>query len=226
MPDTQVIVEVSTLVIFAFTAILAGYLTKNYLRGRRRSTLFWSIGLWLFAIGVILETAFAFGAYDALLIDVYLFIVALLVNSLALGSMELLGNSRLKTYYYVFSAVTLTALAFSLAFTSPGDLLLNYVVAVPLPMLTTITSSFVTFPAAVILVVIAAKSFMKTRSKKMLSIIAGVVVVSIAGSLYIAAFPAFLYYSEFIGIVLLWLGFFDFGAHRRAVPEKLAHSRR
>ncbi len=46
-----------------------------------------------------------------------------------------------------------------------------------------------------------------TASKKMLSIIAGVIIVSIAGSLYIVHFPAFLYYSEFIGISLLWFGF-------------------
>ena len=44
----------------------------------------------------------------------------------------------------------------------------------------------------------------------MLSIIAGVVVVSIAGGLYIAAVPVFLYYSEFVGIILLWFGFFSF----------------
>jgi hypothetical protein len=29
-------------------------------------------------------------------------------------------------------------------------------------------------------------------------------------TLYIAAFPAFLYYAEFIGILLLWMGFVDF----------------
>ena len=29
-------------------------------------------------------------------------------------------------------------------------------------------------------------------------------------TLYIAAYPAFLYYAEFIGIVLLWIGFVDF----------------
>jgi hypothetical protein len=40
------------------------------------------------------------------------------------------------------------------------------------------------------------------------------VVVSVAGSLYLVQFPAFLYYSEFIGILLLWLGFFDFSPRR------------
>jgi hypothetical protein len=55
-----------------------------------------------------------------------------------------------------------------------------------------------------------AVSYRKTRNKKLLSIIAGVIVVSIAGTLYIVAFPAFLYYAELAGIALLWLGFVDF----------------
>ena len=63
---------------------------------------------------------------------------------------------------------------------------------------------------------IAAISYKRTRSKKMLSIIAGVIVVSIAGTLYIASFPEFLYFSEFIGILLLWAGFFDAGTFKRS----------
>lgn len=54
----------------------------------------------------------------------------------------------------------------------------------------------------------------------MLSIIAGVVIVSIAGSLFIAQFPAFLYYSEFIGILLLCLGFFDYKSLRKLKKQE------
>jgi hypothetical protein len=83
----------------------------------------------------------------------------------------------------------------------------NHIVFGALPIFIVITSSIVTFPAAAILIAIAAISYLHRHSAKMLSIIAGVVVVSVAGTLYIAAIPAFLYYSEFIGILLLWLGF-------------------
>lgn len=54
-----------------------------------------------------------------------------------------------------------------------------------------------------------------TWNPKMLATIAGVVIVAIAGSLYIAQFPAFPYYSEFIGILLLWLLFFDIPFRKR-----------
>ncbi len=80
----------------------------------------------------------------------------------------------------------------------------------PLPLSVVITSSIVTFPAAAILIIVAGISYYRGHDKKMLSIILGTIIVSIAGTLYIVQFPAFLYYAEFIGIVLLWLGFFDF----------------
>ncbi len=70
-----------------------------------------------------------------------------------------------------------------------------------------VSSSFVSFPAAFFIILIAALSYKKSRNIKLLSIIAGVIVVSIAGTLYIAAIPVFLYYAEFIGILLLWIGF-------------------
>lgn len=220
MPETQIIVEISTIIIFILTFILAVYLTRNYLVKKRRNLLFWSAGLWLFALGVIIETLFAAGVYNEFLIGAYLFIVALLVNALALGSVELFGNETLRRSYYIFSVITLILLLYTLLATNIGNLLINYVVAVPLSVFLTITSSLVTFPAAALLIVIAAVSFRKTGNKKMLSIIAGVVVVSIAGSLYIAQFPAFLYYSEFIGILLLWFGFFDFNLLKNKVAAK------
>ncbi|MEM3841580.1 MAG: hypothetical protein QXN59_02730, partial [Candidatus Micrarchaeaceae archaeon] len=88
-----------------------------------------------------------------------------------------------------------------------GSIIISHVVYGALPLSVVLYSSAATFPAAIILIAIAAKSYIKKRSAKMISIIAGVLVVSTAGTLYIAAFPAFLYYSEFIGILLLWLGF-------------------
>jgi hypothetical protein len=78
----------------------------------------------------------------------------------------------------------------------------------------------VTFPAAIILILIAALSYRKTRNPKLISIIIGVVVVSVAGTLYIVQFPAFLYYAEFIGILLLWIGFVDFSLIKKMFTRK------
>jgi len=112
--------------------------------------------------------------------------------------------------YYAYSAFSTLALLVSLIYTEIGNILTEGVVYGPLPTLVIITSSLVTFPASAILIIVAAFSYYKGHDRRMLSIILGTIIVSVAGTLYIAQFPAFLYYAEFIGIVLLWLGFFDF----------------
>jgi hypothetical protein len=61
----------------------------------------------------------------------------------------------------------------------------------------------------IVLIGVSAIGYMRTKRKNLLWIILGVLIVGIGGTLYIAAFPAFLYYVEFIGLVMLWLGFFD-----------------
>jgi hypothetical protein len=202
-------VEFSTILIFILSTILAIFLTQNYFQKRTRSYLFWSLGLWCFSVGVVEEILFAFGYYSGLLIDSYLVIVALLVQFLALGSLQLVKSRRAKAAYSLYSIVGTVAIVALFFVTSVGNVVQNYVVYGNLPLSVVIVSSLITFPVAAIIVATAALSYKKSKSYKMLSIIAGVVTVSIAGSLYIVQFPAFLYYSEFAGILLLWLGFFS-----------------
>ena len=87
--------------------------------------------------------------------------------------------------------------------------MVNYVAWGVPPLLVTIFSTLITIPASAVLLVVAIKSYLKTKNKKMLSIIAGVVFVVIAGTLYIVSFPSLLYISEFVGILLLWYGFYS-----------------
>ena len=77
------------------------------------------------------------------------------------------------------------------------------------PLLVTVFSTLITIPASIVLLAVAILGYLKTKNKKMLSIIAGVVFVVIAGTLYIVSFPALLYISEFVGILLLWYGFYS-----------------
>ena len=210
MPDifsSELFIEFSTILIFLLTVPLASLMTYKFLKKMGKSQLYWSIGLWLFGVGVLLEILFSFNIYNAFLIKVYLAAVAFLVSFLALGSTALLKNRRIFNYYSIFFILSAVFVVYSLIVSNIGNVLTNYVVFGVLPVLVVISSSVITFPAAAILIAVAVISYRKTSNKKMLSIIAGVVVVSIAGSLYIAHFPAFLYYSEFIGILLLWLGF-------------------
>ncbi len=214
------IVFISTIIIFLLTILLAILITTNLVRTGKMPFLFWSTGLWIFAISVLLEILFSASIYNNLLMDSYLFLVAILVEMLALGSVYLFNNSTLIRSYVAYSIISDIILAISLALTPIPNMIITGVVAGLLPLSLVITSSIVTFPAAALLIIISAISYRKKADRKLISIILGVIVVSIAGTLYIAAFPAFLYYAEFLGIVLLWLGFVDFSKLFKANPNR------
>lgn len=212
---------VTTVVILILSAALAALLTKKYLKTKSRAHLYWSIGLWLFAVGVLQEVAFALNYYPEWLIDAYLLIVVVLVEFLALGSMELTKTPWLKkafgafvilaTLYTVYTLVTSnTALVqnpYLSADSTLGPPITDYVFTGPIPLSVAVSSSIATFAAAIVLAVVALKSYIKTRNKKLLSIVVGVVVVSVAGTLWLVEYPALLYIAEFVGILLLWIGF-------------------
>lgn len=208
-PGGQQVAEFSTALTFVLSVILAVSLTRNYLERRSRSYLFWSIGLWLFALSVFEEVLVSLGYYPGPLLRSYLGIVAILVEFLALGSIQLVKSLSVRTAYYTFCAASTVALGYFLGASTIGNLVVNYVVYGSIPLSIVTVSSIITFPAVIVLIVTAVLSYRRTKNPKMLSIIAGVVIVAIAGSLYIAQFPAFLYYFEFIGILFLWFGFFN-----------------
>ena len=176
--------------------------------------------MWLFALGVIEEFLFASGIYGSQLVKSYLGIVALLVQFLALGSIQLVQSHMVKRTYYLFALISSVALSYLLLDANIGNVLTDYVVYGELPVTVIVISSVITFPAATVLIWTAVRTFRRDKDRKMLSIVAGVVVVSIAGSLYIVQFPSFLYVSEFIGILLLWVGFFDFSSRKRIVSSQ------
>lgn len=206
-PELQIIVVFSTIFISTATFLLARKLIVTYKAKKVPSYVLWGTGVWLFGLAAFLEAEFALGIYSVFLIDFYLFVVVLLVQFLSFGSIELIKNKTYKKAYYAFSLIMTVAVLLSVVLTNPGNLMQNYVVALLPNIAVVITSSIATTAASVVLVVVAGKSYLQKHNPKMLSIIAGVVVVAIAGSFYIAAVPELLYYSEFFGMVLLWLGF-------------------
>ena len=221
MQSLEIIVFVSTIVIAILSGVLAAFMTYKWKNNKEvKSFGFWSLGLWIFTAAVLLESAFALNIYSEALIDIYLFLVVFLVESLAMGSMCLIKSNRIKVAYLVYILVIDIAMVIALQASVINNLIITYVVYGPLPLSVITVSSLGTFPAAFILVAVAALAYYKSKNKKMLSIIAGTVVVSIAGTLYIAAIPEFLYYSEFIGILLLWFGFFSFGHGRGTKVSK------
>ncbi len=204
---SETFVTLSTIIIFLLSAGLTFFILRKYLKTKKLNLLYWSVGLVVFTVAVLLEILMANKIYSELIIDLYLFLVAVLVQFLALGSFALYNNKKFLSYYYIYSVLATVFLIVTLVLYPVGNIIKEHIVFGVLPLGVTISSSFVTFPAAAFIILIAAISYKKFKSKKLLSIIAGVIIVAIAGTLYIAAIPVFLYYAEFIGILLLWLGF-------------------
>ncbi len=203
----QELVVGSTIFISVAILVLAYRLFKKYKKTNGVSFLFWSAGLAIFAVATLLETLFALGVYTALLIDIYLFLVVVLVQFLSFGSIELVKTKKYRDIYYAFSVIVGALTLLSICLTSQGYLMQNFVVAGLPNVWVLVTSSIAVFAASGVIVVTAAKSYLAKHSWRMLSIIAGVIIVASAGSAYIVQYPWLLYPSEFIGMVLLWAGF-------------------
>ena len=204
---SRAFVEISVIIILLLTAGLTAVIFMKYQKNHGLHLLYWGLGLLVFVISVFLELLMAAGIFSRFLIDLYLFLVAILVDFLAMGSFALFGNKKYLNYYYLYTGLASIFLLITLILYPVGRIIIHHIVFGPLPLMVVVSSSFVSFPAAFFIILIAALSYKKSRNIKLLSIIAGVIVVSIAGTLYIAAIPVFLYYAEFIGILLLWIGF-------------------
>ena len=196
-----------TSVVFILSLGLTVVMGLKAAKVKSRSLQFWFSGMAVFTLSVLLEIIFAIGYYPALLLKSYLFLVAAIVELLALGSASLSRSGRNTMIYSVYVLITSIFLIYTLASGTLGKMIISHVFFGPLPILVTVASSLITFPAAVIILVKAALDFRKTHNPSMISIIVGVIVVSVAGTLYITGFPSFLYLAEFIGIFLLWFGF-------------------
>ena len=208
-------VEAATIVFLFLSSVLSFYLTKNYFAYKEKRYLYWSVGLWLFALSDLLEVMFAFGAYGTLMAQFYLFLVAFLVVPIVFGSLEMLKSKRILIAYAVYSIITVAALAYFSFTGDPGSIVTDSVVNGNIPINVLIVSSLITFPALVILVAAAIISYFRTKRKKVLWIALGILVFGFGGTVYIASFPALFYYTEFIGLLMLWLGFFNFDMLKR-----------
>ncbi len=197
----------STAIITLLSIGLAYSITLKYLERRQTPLLFWALGLWAFAASAALEIVFAADIYSQYFMAAYLFLVVLVVQLLSIGSINLIKSKPMKIAYYAFSILIAMYALFTIITSSISNLVTNFVVTGIPPMPVIISSSIATVVASLVLIGVAAKSYADRHNRKMLYIIAGVVVVAISGLLYIVAFPVLLYYAEFIGIILLWLGF-------------------
>ena len=205
-----ILAVISTIIILISSLGLSILISSNYIRKKQLNLLAWTSGLWVFSISVALEVVFSTNYETSLLMKSYLILVAVLVELLALGSVLLLKKHNITIYYGIYMIISTVFVIVSAVISHVGDIVTHGVVYGVLPILISISSITVTFPAAILLIYISLTSYIKTKNPKLLSIVVGVIIVSVAGTLYIVEFPAFLYYAEFFGILLLWIDFVDF----------------
>ncbi|MCL4381049.1 MAG: hypothetical protein M1331_01155 [Candidatus Marsarchaeota archaeon] len=168
--------------------------------------LFWGLGMFAFAVAVLFELVFALGVYSTILAKAYFFITLFLVELLAIGSVQAFKSRIVRNGYYVYAAMVAVAAAAIIAISKMPDPVINYVVSGMPPQSVLLVSSLATFAGVVIILAGAIASYMKTKKAKILSIIIGVILFSIAGTLYIASFPEILYYGELVAVIFLWAG--------------------
>jgi hypothetical protein len=206
--DPRTSIVASLIVLAALAALLTGIVTGRWRRNRRDAELYWSVGLALVTVTLGQEAAVYAGVVSSFMLQSYFFLVALLVGVLSLGSASLALSAPLRSAYaaYILAMCGVTAVV-AFAFPVDGSVVTQGVITGSPGLALTVASSLVTFPAAVLMAVTSLYGAFRGKRWNLLYIGIGIIVISAAGSLYIASFPAALYYAEFVGVVLLFLGF-------------------
>ena len=179
----------------------------RFFRGHLRVQLWWGLGLALGAAATAVELVIYLGFVDSPLLQAYVFFSAAIVGILSLGSTRVLRKPRFENVYTAYTlAMCGVVAALSFATPMPSSMVSAGVVSGNPPLLLLFLSSFVTVPATFVLLGAVVVSLRKSWRWQTLMMGFGAGVLAAGGALYIASFPVALYYAEFIGIVLIFIG--------------------
>ncbi len=202
--------EISSAIVVIFMIVLAVSLSRDYARGHRVSTLWWSISFWLATVAGIMDF-FSYVMQDWSLWQyrLYLFCAATLVAYMGAGTIYLLFRKVGHIYVIVmsiialFMAIALMVTPVPLLQSMPaGEKASGFVpnaIAIYFALLSGIGATAV-FVGVVI-------TFVKTRKLSSVWIALGVILFSIGGSLGDSLHVYELFYVfQAIGSVVLYLG--------------------
>jgi hypothetical protein len=201
-------IAASLVLLSGMLLVLSGRALLRYRRSPSRPQLMWGAGL-IFATGAMMvESAVYLGTVSSLLLQVYVFFSAAIVGVLSLGATRILRSPRVERAYTYYIAATCAIVGVFSFLTPlpPASMITAGIITGDPPLLLLILSSLVTFPATVVLLAASYLSLRRTWRWQTLLMIAGALILGAGGTLYIASFPVALYYAEFLGIVLLFLG--------------------
>lgn len=191
----------------------------RFARSRDAKELPWAFGLGLGTLATALELLAYLGFVSEPLLQAYVFCSAGIVGVLSVGSVRAFRRPRVARAYTGYTAVALAAVAWG-SFTTPLSLAMVRagVIAGNPPVMLLVLSSLVTVPATVVLLTACVVSLRRSFRYRGLLVLAGASVLGAGGAFYIASFPVLLYYAEFVGIVLLFLGLVDLSRWSIASP--------
>jgi hypothetical protein len=194
----------------ALTAILAGLSARGLLRSfrtRSRGQLMWGVGLGLASLATAVELVVYAGFVNGPLLQTYVFLSAAIVGVLSLGSTRVIRSERFRSTYTVYT-LAMCALVAGLSYATPlsSAMVSQGVISGNPPTDLILVSTFVTVPATFVLLGAVVLALRRSWQWRTLMMGIGACVLAGGGALYIASFPVALYYSEFIGIVLIFFG--------------------
>jgi hypothetical protein len=198
----------------ALSAVLVALSARGlfrYYRNRTTAQAMWGLGLSFGAAATLIELVAYLGVVTSLLLQAYVFLSAVIVGTLSLGSTHAFKGARWPRPYAGYIGVASAAVAF-FSFTTPlpNSMVQAGIISGNPPILLLVLSSLVTVPATIVLLTGAVLSLRRSFRWKTVMMIAGASVLGAGGAFYVASFPVMLYYAEFIGILLLFIGLVDF----------------
>ena len=200
-------IAASLMFVTALLVILVGRSVAQYRRTGARDQIIWGSGLTLAAAAMAVETIVYWGAPPAPYLPAYVFLSAAIVGVLSLGATRVLGSPRIASGYRVYILGTCALVAGLCVITPIPDSMVSAGVITGNPPLSLIlASTLVTGPATVVLLAASALSLRRKWRWHTMMMIAGALILGAGGVLYIATFPVALYYAEFVGVLLLFLG--------------------
>ncbi|HZY93235.1 MAG TPA: hypothetical protein VFG07_10765 [Thermoplasmata archaeon] len=200
-------IAASLVVLTLLLAVLSIRGIVRYVRSRLWTQLMWAGGLALATAAMAVEAIVYVGVVDELLLQAYVFFSAAIVGVLSLGATKVLRRPVVERVYTVYTwAATLVVAVFSFLTPVSTSIVVGGIISGNPPLLLLILSSFVTGPATIVLLTASVVALRRSWRWPTLLMVAGALILGAGGTLYIASFPVALYYAEFVGIIVLFLG--------------------
>jgi hypothetical protein len=200
-------VAVSLLALTVTLSIIAARGLVRFVRDRAPSQLAWGTGLGLAALATAVELVVYVGVVYVSLLQTYVFLSAAIVGILSLGCTHVIRSRRFRAVYTAY-ALAGCAVVGGLSFATPlpASMVSGGVITGNPPLTLLVLSTLVTGPATVVLLAAVVISLRRSWQWRTVMMGLGASVLAAGGALYIASFPAALYYAEFLGVILIFLG--------------------